>query len=98
MCVEGTRASAHTTAKQPDDVTAAQPSRKARSLPPGTTRLALSAFGLLFVAPPLPCRPNACCKKVRLQLRFEFNELGETCSYIWPEEPPKRPLKARFRS
>ncbi|CBJ30628.1 conserved unknown protein [Ectocarpus siliculosus] len=36
--------------------------------------------------------------EVRLQLRFEFNELAETCSYIWPEEPPKRPLKARFRS
>lgn len=26
---------------------------------------------------------------MRLELRFEFNEFGETCSHVWPEEPPK---------
>ncbi|CAN0041085.1 unnamed protein product, partial [Ectocarpus sp. 13 AM-2016] len=31
--------------------------------------------------------------KVRLELRFEFNELAETCSHIWPEEPPQKPRK-----
>ncbi|CAM9157875.1 unnamed protein product, partial [Ectocarpus sp. 13 AM-2016] len=27
--------------------------------------------------------------QVRLQLRFEFNEFAETCSHLWPEEPPE---------
>ncbi|CAM9478050.1 unnamed protein product [Ectocarpus sp. 4 AP-2014] len=27
--------------------------------------------------------------EVRLQLRFEFNEFAETCSHLWPEEPPE---------
>ncbi|CAM9605027.1 unnamed protein product [Ectocarpus fasciculatus] len=27
--------------------------------------------------------------EVRLQLRFEFSEFAETCSHLWPEEPPE---------
>lgn len=27
--------------------------------------------------------------QVRLELKFEFDGFGETCSHIWPEEPPK---------
>eukprot|EP00752_Nemacystus_decipiens_P001719 g1662.t1 len=33
--------------------------------------------------------------EVRLELRFEFNEFGETCSHVWPEEPPK-PVETTF--
>eukprot|EP00903_Cladosiphon_okamuranus_P009644 g9177.t1 len=33
--------------------------------------------------------------EVRLELRFEFNGFGETCSHLWPEERP-RPVDATF--
>eukprot|EP00903_Cladosiphon_okamuranus_P009643 g9176.t1 len=34
--------------------------------------------------------------EVRLQLQFEFNEFGETCSHMWPEEPPQPVEMAEF--